>query len=52
MTEITVVRTSIDTPQRGGSRVTSFNNALLENAPPLPGGPISERRFGKPCNTS
>jgi len=44
MTEITVVRTSIDTLQRGGSRVTSFNNALLENAPPLPGGPFSEEQ--------
>jgi mannonate dehydratase len=42
MTDFNWVRTSTDTPSRGGSIVTSFDAALLENAPPTDEGPISE----------
>ncbi len=44
MVDVQVVRTSYHTAARGGSRVSSFNNALLENAPALPGGTFSEEQ--------
>ena len=42
MTDFNWVRTSTDTPSRGGSLVTSFDNALVQNAPPTESGPVSE----------
>jgi len=42
MTDFNWLRTSASTPSRGGSVVTSFDNALMQNAPPTEQGPISE----------
>jgi mannonate dehydratase len=42
MTDFNWLRTSASTPSRGGSVVTSFDNALMQNAPPTDHGPISE----------
>ncbi len=42
MTDFNWLRTDTATPSRGGSVVTSFDNALLQNAPPTDLGPISE----------
>ena len=42
MTDFDWLRTDTATPSRGGSVVTSFDNALMENAPPTELGPIGE----------
>ncbi|MCU0492779.1 MAG: mannonate dehydratase [Chloroflexaceae bacterium] len=42
MTDFNWLRTSTSTPSRGGSVVTSFDNALMQDAPPTEHGPISE----------
>jgi len=42
MTDFNWLRTNTSTPSRGGSLVTSFDNALMKNAPPTELGPISE----------
>jgi mannonate dehydratase len=42
MCDFNWLRTSASTPSRGGSVVTSFDNALMQNAPPTEHGPISE----------
>jgi mannonate dehydratase len=45
MTDFNWLRTSTNTPSRGGSVVTSFDNALMHNAPPTEQGPISEEEL-------
>lgn len=45
MTDFNWLRTSTNTPSRGGSLVTSFDHALLQNAPPTELGPISEEEL-------
>ena len=42
MTDFNWLRTDTHTPSRGGSVVTSFDSALLRDAPPTELGPISE----------
>jgi mannonate dehydratase len=42
MCDFNWLRTSASTPSRGGSVVTSYDNALMQNAPPTEHGPISE----------
>ena len=42
MTDFNWLRTNANTPSRGGSIVTSFDAALLRDAPPTELGPISE----------
>jgi mannonate dehydratase len=42
MTDFNWLRTSTNTPARGGSVVTSFDSALIQHAPPTELGPISE----------
>ena len=42
MTDFNWLRTNTNTPARGGSVVTSFDSALLRDAPPTELGPISE----------
>ena len=42
MTDFNWLRTGTNTPSRGGSVVTSFDNALMRDAPPTELGPISE----------
>lgn len=42
MTDFNWLSTSTNTPSRGGSLVTSFDNTLLQNAPLTELGPISE----------
>lgn len=42
MTDFNWLRTNTNTPSRGGSLVTSFDNALMQNAPPTEHGPITE----------
>jgi mannonate dehydratase len=42
MTDFNWMRTSTTTPSRGGSVVTSFDSALLKDAPPSELGPIGE----------
>jgi mannonate dehydratase len=42
MADFNWTRTSTTTPSRGGSFVTSYDNALLRNAPPTEDGPIGE----------
>ena len=42
MTDFNWLRTNTSTPARGGSLVTSFDNALVQDAPPTEFGPISE----------
>jgi mannonate dehydratase len=39
------MRTSTTTPSRGGSVVTSYDNALMEGAPNTENGPISEEEL-------
>lgn len=45
MSDFNWLRTSTSTPSRGGSTVTSFDNTLLQNAPPTEFGPISEEEL-------
>lgn len=45
MTDFNWLRTKTDTPSRGGSVVTSFDYALLQDAPPTEEGPISEEEL-------
>jgi mannonate dehydratase len=45
MTDFNWLRTSTSTPSRGGSLVTSFDHALLQNAPSTELGPISEEEL-------
>jgi len=42
MTDFNWLRTNTSAPSRGGSVVTSFDNALLRDAPPTELGPIGE----------
>lgn len=42
MADFNWLRTSTTTPARGGSIVTSFDAALLGDAPPTAGGPLAE----------
>ena len=42
MADFNWLRTNTNTPSRGGSVVTSFDNALLKDAPPTPEGPLSD----------
>ncbi len=42
MTDFNWLRTNTNAPSRGGSVVTSFDYALLQDAPPTENGPISE----------
>ena len=42
MTDFNWLRTNTSKPSRGGSLVTSFDNALMQDAPPTAEGPISE----------
>ena len=42
MTDFNWLRTSTNTASRGGSVVTSYDNALMQDAPATEGGPISE----------
>jgi mannonate dehydratase len=39
------MRTSTTTPSRGGSVVTSYDHALMKDAPPVERGPISEEKL-------
>lgn len=45
MTDFNWLRTSTNTPSRGGSVVTSYDNTLMQNAPPTEQGPISEEEL-------
>ena len=45
MTDFNWMRTSTNTISRGGSVVTSFDNALMKDAPPTENGPISEEKL-------
>ncbi len=45
MTDFNWLRTNTSTPSRGGSIVTSFDAALLENAPPTDLGPIGDEEL-------
>ncbi len=45
MTDFNWLRTSTNTPSRGGSVVTGFDNALMKDAPPTENGPISEEKL-------
>lgn len=45
MTDFDWLRTNTSTPARGGSLVTSFDNALIQDAPPTELGPISEDKL-------
>jgi mannonate dehydratase len=45
MTDFNWVRTNVATPSRGGSVATSFDNALMKDAPPTEHGPISEEKL-------
>lgn len=45
MTDFNWTRTSTDIPSRGGSLVSGFDNALLQDAPPTGLGPISDERL-------
>lgn len=45
MTDFNWMRTNTSTISRGGSVVTSFDNALMQDAPPTENGPISEERL-------
>jgi mannonate dehydratase len=42
MADFNWMRTSTTTPSRGGSYVTSYDNALMQDAPPTEQGPLSE----------
>jgi mannonate dehydratase len=45
MTDFNWMRTSTNTISRGGSVVTSYDNALMKDAPPTENGPISEEKL-------
>jgi mannonate dehydratase len=45
MTDFNWLRTNVSTPSRGGSVVTSFDNELMQSAPPTEHGPISEAKL-------
>jgi len=45
MTDFNWLRTSTNTPSRGGSVVTSFDFNLVKDAPPTDEGPISEEKL-------
>jgi mannonate dehydratase len=45
MTDFNWLRTGTSTPSRGGSVVTSFDNALMRDAPPTELGPIGEEEL-------
>lgn len=45
MTDFNWLRTSTNTPSRGGSVVTSFDYDLVKDAPPTEEGPISEEKL-------
>jgi len=45
MTDLNWLRTSTNTVSRGGSVVTSFDYALVKDAPPTEEGPISEEKL-------
>jgi mannonate dehydratase len=45
MTDFNWMRTNTNTASRGGSVVTSFDNALMQDAPPTENGPISEEKL-------
>ncbi len=45
MTDFNWLRTSTNTPSRGGSVVTSLDYALMKDAPPTALGPISEEEL-------
>jgi mannonate dehydratase len=45
MTDFNWLRTNTNTVSRGGSIVTSFDNALMRDAPPTDEGPISEEEL-------
>ena len=45
MTDFNWMRTNTSTISRGGSVVTSFDNALMKDAPPTENGPISEEKL-------
>lgn len=45
MADFNWVRTATAVPSRGGSLVSSFDSALLANAPPTELGPLSEERL-------
>jgi len=45
MTDFNWMRTNTNTASRGGSVVTSFDNALMKEAPPTDNGPISEEKL-------
>ena len=45
MTDFNWIRTNTSTISRGGSVVTSFDNALMQDVPPTENGPISEEKL-------
>ena len=45
MTDFNWMRTNTSTISRGGSVVTSFDNALMKDEPPTGNGPISEQKL-------
>lgn len=45
MTDFNWMRTNTNTPSRGGSVVTSFDNTLMKDAPFTENGPISEEKL-------
>jgi mannonate dehydratase len=45
MTDFNWLRTNMSTPSRGGSVVTSFDNSLMQDAPPTEHGPVSEEKL-------
>ena len=45
MTDFNWLRTNTNTASRGGSVVTSFDYALMQDAPPTENGPISEEKL-------
>ena len=45
MTDFNWLRTNMNTPSRGGSVVTSFDAAVLRDAPPTENGPISDEEL-------
>jgi len=45
MSDFNWLRTNTSTASRGGSVVTSFDNALMKDAPPTEWGPISEEKL-------
>jgi mannonate dehydratase len=45
MTDFNWMRTNTNTASRGGSVVTSFDNALMKDAPPTENGPLSEEKL-------